>query len=124
MQANAEGYVRLFLDEGDALITLLQTLTLREPPLRAYRQILLHSVAAARVGKSLSGAGEPSLLVAQLSLQEQKVLRLLAAGLSNPEIAQALVVAVTTIRTQVQSIYRKLGVNNRVAASEMARHLL
>jgi LuxR family maltose regulon positive regulatory protein len=61
--------------------------------------------------------------VTPLSSQEQKVLHLLAAGSSNPEIAQTLVVSVTTVRTQVQSIYRKLGVNNRVAASEMARHL-
>jgi LuxR family maltose regulon positive regulatory protein len=122
-QAYAEGYRRLFLDEGDALIALLQTLTLHEAPLRAYRQTILHVATSARMEQSLSISPDPSLLAAQLSVQEQKVLRLLAAGNSNPEIAQALVVSVTTVRTQVQSIYRKLGVNNRVAASEMARHL-
>ena len=119
-QAQAEGYIRLFLDEGDALIALLQTLTLREPPLRAYRQTILHAATSAHREQT---ALAPSILVTPLSSQEQKVLRLLAAGSSNPEIAQTLVVSVTTIRTQVQSIYRKLGVNGRVAASEMARRL-
>jgi DNA-binding NarL/FixJ family response regulator len=122
-QAHAEGYIRLFLDEGDALIALLQTLTLREPPLRAYLQTILHAATSAHIEQSLSASPAPSVLVTPLSSQEQKVLRLLAAGSSNPEIAQSLVVSVTTVRTQVQSIYRKLGVNNRVAASEMARHL-
>jgi LuxR family transcriptional regulator, maltose regulon positive regulatory protein len=58
-----------------------------------------------------------------LSQQEQKVLRLLAAGNSNAGIARELVVSVNTVRTQVQSIYRKLDVNNRVEASAMARQL-
>jgi LuxR family maltose regulon positive regulatory protein len=122
-QAHAEGYIRLFLDEGDALIALLQTLTLREPPLRAYLRTILHAATSAHRAQSLSASPAPSVLVTPLSSQEQKVLHLLAAGSSNPEIAQTLIVSVTTVRTQVQSIYRKLGVNNRVAASEMARHL-
>ena len=42
---------------------------------------------------------------------------------SNPAIARELIVSVNTIRTQVQSIYRKLGVHGRVAASERARAL-
>jgi LuxR family maltose regulon positive regulatory protein len=62
-------------------------------------------------------------LVEPLSAQEERVLRLLAAGLSNPEIARELIVSVNTIKTQVQSIYRKLNVNNREEAGEMARHL-
>lgn len=122
-QAHAEGYIRLFLDEGDSLTALLQTLTLREPPLRAYLQAILHAATSTRREQSLSSSPAPSVLVTPLSSQEQKVLHLLAAGSSNPEIAQTLVVSVTTVRTQVQSIYRKLGVNNRVAASAMARHL-
>ena len=58
--------------------------------------------------------------------QELRVLRLLVAGRSNRDIAAEQIVSINTIRTQVQSIYRKLGVNNRVAACEMARqvHLL
>ena len=51
------------------------------------------------------------------------MLRLLAAGLSNPEIARELVVSPNTIKTQVQSIYRKLNVNSRDEAADMARQL-
>ncbi|GHO78030.1 hypothetical protein KSD_58010 [Ktedonobacter sp. SOSP1-85] len=48
---------------------------------------------------------------------------LLVAGRSNPEIASELVVPVNTVKTQIQSIYRKLGVKNRMAASAAAREL-
>jgi LuxR family maltose regulon positive regulatory protein len=61
--------------------------------------------------------------LAPLSPQEQKVLRLLAAGNSNAGIARELVVSVNTVRTQIQSIYRKLNVNNRVEASAAAQQI-
>jgi len=50
-------------------------------------------------------------------------LRLLVAGRSNPEIANALVISLNTVKTHVQSLYRKLDIHNRVEASEMARRL-
>ena len=64
-----------------------------------------------------------ALLIEPLSPQEQRVLRLLAAGRSNPEIAQELVVSVNTVKTQVQSIYRKLNVKSRWEARDAARRL-
>ncbi|WP_236600622.1 response regulator transcription factor [Ktedonobacter sp. SOSP1-85] len=64
-----------------------------------------------------------SSLVEPLSRQELRVLYLLVAGRSNPEIASELVVPVNTVKTQIQSIYRKLGVKNRMAASAAAREL-
>jgi ATP/maltotriose-dependent transcriptional regulator MalT len=45
-----------------------------------------------------------------------EVLRLLAAGKSNTEIAEALVVAVGTVKTHTSNIYRKLDVANRAQA--------
>jgi ATP/maltotriose-dependent transcriptional regulator MalT len=48
---------------------------------------------------------------------------LLAAGRSNQEIADALVVSINTVKTQVQSIYHKLDVNSRWQAREAARRL-
>jgi len=61
-----------------------------------------------------------------LTPQEQRVLRLLAAGRSNSEIASDLVVSINTAKTHVKKIYSKLHVGNRVAAIEVARalHLL
>ncbi|WP_281276481.1 response regulator transcription factor [Dictyobacter kobayashii] len=48
-----------------------------------------------------------------LSPQEQRVLRLLMADLSYPEIARELIVTINTVKTQVRSIYRKLGIHSR-----------
>jgi LuxR family maltose regulon positive regulatory protein len=69
--------------------------------------------------------GRPVLIEA-LTPQEQRVLRLLAAGRSNGEIASDLVVSINTVKAHVKKIYSKLHVGNRVAASEVARalHLL
>ncbi len=74
-------------------------------------------------GKQASDNLQSSMinLVGSLSQQEERVLRRLAAGLSNAEIAQELVVSVNTVKTHVKSIYRKLNVNSRRAAREAAR---
>jgi LuxR family maltose regulon positive regulatory protein len=58
-----------------------------------------------------------------LSSQEQRVLRLLVAGHTYAEIARELIVSPNTIKTQVSSIYRKLGVNRRAEASLVAQQL-
>src|SRR5215469_15639423 len=125
--AQVENYQRLFLDEGETLAALLRAVLLdvREGPLANYVRGLLLPFAHQRVEQGTP----PSLQIASallnepLSPQEQRVLRLLAAGRSNPEIAEALVVSVNTVKTQVQSIYRKLNVNSRWEAREAARHL-
>jgi LuxR family maltose regulon positive regulatory protein len=64
-----------------------------------------------------------SLLVEPLSERELEVLRLLAAGLSNPEIAQQLYVAVSTVRSHAKSIYGKLNVHGRWEAVQRAKEL-
>ncbi|MFN2202989.1 MAG: LuxR C-terminal-related transcriptional regulator, partial [Caldilineaceae bacterium] len=56
-----------------------------------------------------------------LTEREYEVLLLMAQGLSNPEIADELVVAVGTVKAHTNSIYSKLLVRNRVAAIEEAR---
>jgi LuxR family maltose regulon positive regulatory protein len=125
VQTWSEGYVRLFLDEGMPLLTLLRDLSasVRERSLLAYLQTILQAFAQEQGGLFFQLAPVSPSLLEPLSRQEQRVLRLLVAGRSNPEIARELVVSVNTIRTQVQSIYRKLGVSNRIAASEAARSL-
>jgi LuxR family maltose regulon positive regulatory protein len=64
-----------------------------------------------------------SPLIEPLSPQEMRVLRLLVQRRSNADIASELIVSINTVRTQVQSIYSKLGVHTRSAASEVAREL-
>jgi LuxR family maltose regulon positive regulatory protein len=121
--AQPKGYRRLFLDEGEQLAQLLQALVpdLGKRPIGTYATLLLRDFTTARSGQLSPSVSSP--LLEPLSPQELRVLRLLAAGLSNPEIARELVVSPNTIKTQVQSIYRKLNVNSREEAAEMARRL-
>jgi predicted ATPase/DNA-binding CsgD family transcriptional regulator len=55
-----------------------------------------------------------------LTRRELEVLRLLTEGLTNPQIAERLVVSLPTVNTQVASIFNKLGVNSRSAATRYA----
>ncbi|MBX3429383.1 MAG: response regulator transcription factor [Hyphomonadaceae bacterium] len=58
-----------------------------------------------------------------ITLREQEVLALLAAGKSNKEIAQKLGVSPNTVKTQVASLYQKLQVQRRTQAVQKAREL-
>jgi LuxR family maltose regulon positive regulatory protein len=62
-------------------------------------------------------------LIEPLTERELEVLRLIVAGLSNPEIAEELFVAVSTVKSHVNHIYGKLGVGNRVEAVTRAQAL-
>ena len=53
---------------------------------------------------------------ASLTPREWEVLSLAADGLSGPELAHELVLSPATVKTHLESIYRKLGVRNRAAA--------
>jgi LuxR family maltose regulon positive regulatory protein len=68
-----------------------------------------------------SGAHEP--LCDALSERELDVLRLVAAGRSNQQIAAELVVALSTVKTHLNHIYGKLGVRSRTQALSRARDL-
>jgi ATP/maltotriose-dependent transcriptional regulator MalT len=121
-RARAEGFMRLFLDEGEALAALLRQLlpSLTERPLRTYAQSILQAWASSKPALTASVNGA---LFEPLSAQERRVLTLLVAGRSNPEIAHELIVSVNTVKGHVKNIYRKLNVNNRVEAGETARRL-
>jgi LuxR family maltose regulon positive regulatory protein len=70
-----------------------------------------------------SQQADPQTFIEPLSPQEQRVLRLLVAGQTYAEMAQALIVSPNTIKTQVSSIYRKLGVSRRAEAIELTQRL-
>ena len=58
-----------------------------------------------------------------ITLREQEVLGLLAAGKSNKEIADKLGISPNTVKTQVASLYQKLEVQRRTQAVQKAREL-
>ena len=57
---------------------------------------------------------------ARLTAREVDVLRLVAVGLSDAEVAEQLVVSVRTVNAHLRSIYRKAGVRSRAAAGRFA----
>jgi LuxR family maltose regulon positive regulatory protein len=118
-QAFVRNAQRLFLDAGEQMANALRSLLpqLHEQPLRAYVRDLLNAFP------DQQHMGAQAALVEPLSPQEMRVLHLLVQHRSNADIAGALVVSVNTIRSQIQSIYSKLGVHTRSAASEVAREL-
>ena len=66
------------------------------------------------------GASAATVAMEQLTEREREVLRLLAEGLDNREIAQALFLSPTTVKRHVSAIVGKLGVSNRVQAAIFA----
>jgi DNA-binding CsgD family transcriptional regulator len=68
-------------------------------------------------------AGADELARFGLTEREREVLRLLAAGRSNPEIARALFISAKTASVHVSNILAKLGVSGRVEAAAVAHRL-
>jgi LuxR family maltose regulon positive regulatory protein len=125
--AESEGYVRIFVDEGKPMAELLSRLnasfdgsTPRGQVLNEYVHKLLGSFGM-RVGVQV--ANPTPLLAEPLSDRELEVLRLLAAGLTNQEIADQLLIALGTAKRHTINIYGKLGVSNRTQAVAKAREL-
>ena len=101
----------------------------REELIRALRSVAEGEMLLAPqdLVRSLRGISEQAVgsqdLIEPLTEREQEVLRLLATGLSNRDIAALLFVAESTVKTHVEHIIGKLGVSDRVqAAVWAARH--
>jgi LuxR family maltose regulon positive regulatory protein len=88
-----------------------RTLSLAEPTLPQTRAFSQKGVARS------SGPVEP------LTRREQEVLRLLAAGASNQEIASALVISLATVKKHVSNLLLKLGAASRTQAIARAREV-
>ena len=130
--ARSEGYVRTFVDKGPPMAALLRQAVSRgiEPHyasqlLAAFRAVEAPPVAQSRisvrpaVGTDIS----TSEILKPLSERERQVLRLVAAGLSNREVAEALYLSVNTVKTHLQRIYGKLVVGGRTVAATKAQEL-
>jgi LuxR family maltose regulon positive regulatory protein len=116
--ARPEGYMRTFVDLGKSLEPLLQT-AIRCRVVPDYAKDILSAIQASNQKPIL---GQLSL-VDPLNPREIEVLRLLAAGLTNREIANALFISTGTAKTHVHNICGKLGVRNRTEAAARAHEL-
>jgi LuxR family maltose regulon positive regulatory protein len=114
--AMPEGYIRLFADLGLDMARLLQEAQSRE--------IMPESVSTllAAFRADLPTPRE-NALPQSLTPREQETLNLIAAGLTNQEIAERLVVSPETVKKHAASIYNKLGVHSRTQAAARAREL-
>jgi LuxR family maltose regulon positive regulatory protein len=119
--AEPQGYVRLFVDEGVPMMSLLRLVLSRwkgRHGARYVRQLLTILEA-----EHPQQAGQLPSLMVPLSGRERTILRLLAAGRSTAEMAAELVVSPNTIKAQVSSLYRKLNVHSREEALAEAMRL-
>jgi two-component system response regulator NreC len=108
LQAGASGYLpkRAAPDE---LVRAIRTVSRGE--------VFLYPSLATRLVRSYVGgdAGDDSAaLVSDLTPREQEVLVLIAEGLTNPEIADQLVISVKTVDRHRENIMRKLNLHNRI----------
>jgi LuxR family maltose regulon positive regulatory protein len=140
--AEPEDYIRIFIDEGAPMATLLQQAAERGLAPNYIGKLLAafpaeeHAASGAPKGGS-RGAGEQivifstlpllrppaPLLVEPLTPRELEVLQLMAAGHSNQEIAQSLVVSIGTVKKHLNNIFGKLEVTSRTQAIVRARDL-
>ncbi len=113
--AQPAGYQRLFLDLGQPLLAIQERLSLPGLPSPAAQNGRAEKVPP----KQLSSAQNEAL-----TRRELEVLRLLAEGLPNKEMAVRLVVAPSTVKQHLKSICRKLNVHNRTQAVARGRELM
>ena len=118
-QGYAEGTSICLLDRDGVLAGALH-MSVREPELP---DSSLESLAALRGAFAELAATSAGQAVSGLSSREVEILGLVAAGMSNAEIAERLVLARRTVATHVEHILAKLEARNRVEASVRALRL-
>jgi LuxR family maltose regulon positive regulatory protein len=120
--AKAEDYVRTFIDLGDPMRVLMQK-TMAQLVEQDYAQKLVMAFRNSTASPSTSIDPRSETLLEPLNELELAILRLVAVGLTNPEIASKRFVTVNTVKWHLKNIYGKLGVHSRVAAVNRARDL-
>jgi len=113
LRAGASGFV-LKDDPPEQLIAAVRTV--------AAGDALLSPAVTRRVIRQFTRKprAEPPRGVDELTARERDIFRLIAEGLSNPEIAQRLYISETTVKTHVTHVFQKLDVRDRVQAVVLA----
>jgi LuxR family transcriptional regulator, maltose regulon positive regulatory protein len=116
-----QGFARSITDAGRDITLALETRLRRGAP-EATLEALERAVAEASA-RPMPVERAASADHVGLTTRERTVLGYLPTRLSNREIASELYVSMSTLKTHLQSTYRKLGVESRAAAVERAKHL-
>jgi len=116
--AQPEGFVRMFLDEGEPMTRLLCQAQSRQVGINYASELL------SAIGRT-SGMIQPSmqLLIEPLTTRELEVLKFIETGASNQEIAEKLVISNATVKRHITNIYAKLGVKSRTQSVAIGREL-
>jgi LuxR family maltose regulon positive regulatory protein len=122
--AEQGGHLRLFVNEGPPMARLLYE-ALRREIVPGYVRRLLGAFPNAEPEQAVPPIATPGPdeLVEPLSERELEVLQLIAKGLTNPEIASRLFLALNTVKAHARNIYGKLAVHNRTQAVARAQAL-
>lgn len=113
----ASGYLTKDLS-GEALLRAVRGIRRGDLPMsRVHAAVVVDHLA--RTGRSGSSVADE--VDGLLSAREQEVLRLLAEGMTDREIANALAISPRTVESHVSSVLRKLGVRNRAEAAQRYR---
>jgi LuxR family maltose regulon positive regulatory protein len=116
--AEPQGYVRVFLEEGEPIMKLLY-------------QAKVHQAGGDYVSELLS-ASDVSLkkaspiaqqLIEPLTRRELELLKLIEEGWTNQDIADRLVISIPTVKRHISNIYSKLGAKNRTQAISLGKEL-
>ena len=118
LRAGATGYVLKERDDIEVSLSIRSVLRGGAPidPFIARRSLELLPMPTA-----VASAVEPGDQSQALTEREQQILRLVADGLSNREIADQLFLSRYTVESHVKRIYRKLAVSSRISAVSVAR---
>jgi DNA-binding NarL/FixJ family response regulator len=115
--AEEHRFIRSLLVDGGPLDDVLRR-ALRQAPGGTYRDVLAqHYRSRPPLPRTVDTPRTPYLP----SSRELEILRYLATGLSNREIAAELYISLNTMKTHVRSLYRRLGVSSRSQALAAGR---
>jgi DNA-binding NarL/FixJ family response regulator len=107
LKAGASGYV-LKDSTAEAIVSSVVSVMLGER--------VMASAVANRVLEMLTGSTTPKEFYDGLTSREIEILKLLASGMANKQIAYRLKISEKTVRNHVSNTYEKLGINDRSQA--------
>ncbi|WP_428311210.1 LuxR C-terminal-related transcriptional regulator [Hydrocarboniphaga sp.] len=125
----AGGFVRSFLDEGAPALALIKQLHAHRAALPKGLKpdaVLCHvghllDVAGGASAGGVAAAVDAAGLIASLTERERRLMRFVAEGLSNKDLADRLSVSTNTVKWHLRNIFQKLQIANRVQAIALMR---